>query len=86
MLQENMKDKEDRIHPNHKPIALYRWLLKNYAVPGDKILDTHLGSGSSRIAAHDMGFNFTGFEIDKDYFEAQEKRFKNHIAQLTLTL
>lgn len=73
-------------HPTQKPVALYRWLLKNYAEPGNKILDTHLGSGSSRIAAYDMGFDFTGFEIDKDYFDAQEKRFKNHIAQLTLTL
>lgn len=75
-----------KIHPTQKPIALYKWLLHNYAKAGDKILDTHLGSGSSRIAAHDMGFDFWGYEIDKDYFEAQEKRFKNHIAQLTLSL
>lgn len=81
-----MKNKQDRIHPNEKPIALYKWLLHNYAKAGDKILDTHLGSGSSRIAAHDMGFDFWGYEIDKDYFEAQEKRFKNHKAQLTLSL
>lgn len=77
---------EDKIHPTQKPIKLYKWLLHNYAKAGDKILDTHLGSGSSRIAAHDMGFQFWGYEIDKDYFEAQEKRFKNHIAQLTLSL
>ena len=69
------------IHPCSKPIALYKWLLKNYAKPGDRILDTHLGSGSSRIAAHDMGFDFVGYEIDKDYFDAQEKRFQNHISQ-----
>ncbi len=81
MLQENMKEKEDKIHAFQKPIALYKWLLKNYAKEGDSILDTHLGSGSSRIAAHDMGFDFTGYEIDKDYFEAQEKRFANHIKQ-----
>lgn len=75
---------EGSIHPTQKPIKLYKWLLKNYAKPGDKILDTHLGSGSSRIAAHSMGFDFWGYELDKDYFEAQEKRFKQHIAQLTL--
>lgn len=75
-----------KIHPTQKPIPLYKWLLHNYAKAGDKILDTHLGSGSSRIAAHDMGFEFWGYEIDKDYFEAQEKRFKNHIAQLTLSI
>lgn len=72
------------IHPHQKPILLYKWLLKNYAKEGDKILDTHLGSGSSRIAAYDMGFDFVGYEIDKDYFEAQELRFKNHIAQKKL--
>jgi len=78
------KNKEIRIHPTQKPIALYKWLLKNYAKEGDRILDTHLGSGSSRIAAHDMGFDFVGYEIDKDYFDAQEKRFANHIKQQTL--
>ena len=65
-----------RIHPTQKPVALYRWLLTNYAKQGDKILDTHLGSGSSRIAAHQLGFDFTGFELDKEYFDAAEKRFK----------
>ena len=75
---------ESRIHPTQKPIALYKWLLQNYAKPGDKILDTHLGSGSSRIAAWDMGFDFWGYELDKDYFEAQEKRFAAHIAKPTL--
>jgi site-specific DNA-methyltransferase (adenine-specific) len=73
-------------HPHEKPIGLYRWLLKHYANPGDKILDTHLGSGSSRIAAYDMGFDFTGFEIDESYFIDQEKRFQQHIAQLKLTI
>lgn len=76
----------NRIHPTQKPVALYKWLLSNYAKQGDKILDTHLGSGSSRIAAYEMGFDFTGFELDKDYFEAQEKRYKAHIAQLKLEL
>ena len=75
---------ETRIHPTHKPILLYKWLLHNYANEGDKIVDTHLGGGSSRIAAHDMGFDFWGYELDKDYFEAQEKRFKQHIAQLKM--
>ena len=65
-----------RIHPTQKPVALYRWLLANYTKQGDKILDTHLGSGSSRIAAHQLGFDFTGYEIDKDYFDASEKRFR----------
>ena len=82
MLQEDMKNKEKRIHPTQKPVALYEWLLKEYAKPGDKILDTHVGSGSSRIAAYNLGFDYTGFEIDKNYFKAQEDRFKNHTAQL----
>lgn len=84
MLQQNMKQKEPRIHPTQKPVALYKWLLTNYAKPGDTILDTHLGSGSSRIAAYDLGFDFTGFELDKDYFDAQERRFQNHIRQASL--
>lgn len=84
MLQQNMKDKEHRIHPTQKPIALYKWLLHNYAKPGDKILDTHLGSGSSRIAAYDLGFDFYATELDKDYFDAQEKRFQNFKSQLKL--
>lgn len=73
-----------RIHPTQKPVALYRWLLTNYAKPGDTILDTHLGSGSSRIAAYDLGFDFTGYELDKDYFDAQEERFAIHTAQARL--
>jgi site-specific DNA-methyltransferase (adenine-specific) len=86
MLQGDMKNKETRIHPTQKPIALYKWLLHNYAKQGDKILDTHLGSGSSRIAAFEMGFDFTAFELDTEYYEAQEKRYKAHIAQLKLEL
>jgi len=74
----------NRIHLTQKPVALYDWIFKNYAKPTDKILDTHLGSGSSRIAAHRAGLDFTGCEIDKDYFDAQEKRFKNYISQLRL--
>jgi site-specific DNA-methyltransferase (adenine-specific) len=86
MLQQNMKNKEHRIHPTQKPVALYKWLLSNYAKPGDKILDTHLGSGSSRIAAYDLGFDFYATELDKDYFDAQEKRFQNFKSQLKLDL
>jgi site-specific DNA-methyltransferase (adenine-specific) len=74
-------DYVNKIHPTQKPIAVYRWLLQTYAKDGDTILDTHLGSGSSRIAAYDLGFDFTGYELDKDYFEAQERRFADHIAQ-----
>jgi site-specific DNA-methyltransferase (adenine-specific) len=84
MLQENMAEKESRIHPTQKPVALYRWLLSNYAQPGDTILDTHLGSGSSRIAAHQMGFDFTGYELDPEYFADQEKRFALAIQQQSL--
>jgi len=67
---------EQRIHPTQKPVALYTWLLKNYAKKGDKILDTHLGSGSSRVAAYRMGFDFTGIEIDSDYFLESDVRYK----------
>jgi len=70
-----------RIHPTQKPIALYKWLLQNYAKEGDKILDTHGGSFSSRIAAYDMGFDFTGIELDKEYFDQAEFRFQEHIKQ-----
>lgn len=79
-------DREIKIHPTQKPVALYRWLLHNYAHPGQNILDTHLGSGSSRIAADQLGFDFTGYELDKDYYEAQEQRFKQYKSQLTLAL
>lgn len=72
------------LHPTQKPVRLYKWLLKNYAKPGDKILDTHLGSGSSRIAADQMGFDFWGYELDKDYFEASVKRFNQYKAQTVL--
>ena len=84
MLQQNMKNKEERIHPTQKPVALYEWILQNYASEGDLILDTHVGSGSIRIACDKGGFNFTGFEIDKDYWDAQEKRFSDYKRQLRL--
>jgi site-specific DNA-methyltransferase (adenine-specific) len=84
MLQENMKDKETRIHPTQKPIQLYKWLLKNYAKPEYKIFDSHLGSGSSAIAAYDFGCDFVGCEIDKEYYDAAVKRFENHKLQQTI--
>jgi site-specific DNA-methyltransferase (adenine-specific) len=74
----------NRIHPTQKPVALYRWLLQNYAKPNDKILDTHLGSGSSRIAADMEGFDFYACELDKDYFDASCKRFDEYKKQLKL--
>jgi site-specific DNA-methyltransferase (adenine-specific) len=70
-----------KIHPTQKPIYIYKKILKDFAKEGNKILDTHLGSGSSRIACYDGGFDFVGFELDKDYFEASEQRFKIHIMQ-----
>ena len=84
MLQENMKDKEQRIHPTQKPVALYRWLLKNYAKPGDKIFDSHMGSQSIRIACHQMGFDFWGCELDEDYFKAGCERYENEAKQIRL--
>jgi len=75
----------DRIHPTQKPIKLYEWIYKNYLPEGGKVIDTHLGSGSNRIAADKAGnIDFIGYELDKDYFEAQEKRYKEYKAQLTL--
>jgi len=73
-----------KIHPTQKPVALYKWLLDKYAKPNDKILDTHLGSGSIAIAAHDYGFELTACELDKDYYDSAIKRIKNHVAQQTL--
>ena len=86
MLQQNMKNKEERIHPTQKPIALYLWLLNNYAKQGDKIFDSHVGSGSSRIACDKLGYYFEGCELDIDYWNAQEKRYKDYKSQLTLQL
>lgn len=73
-----------KFHPTQKPIALYEWLLMNYAQEGDKILDTHLGSGSIAIACHNLGFDLTACELDKDYYEAAIKRIENHKAQQRL--
>jgi site-specific DNA-methyltransferase (adenine-specific) len=84
MLQGDMKNKETRIHPTQKPVALYKWLLDKYAKQGDKILDTHLGSGSIAIACHDYGFDLTACELDKEYFDKAMERINNHVAQLKL--
>ena len=75
-----------RIHPTQKPVALYKWLLQNYAKEGDKILDTHLGSGSIAIACHQMDFELTGCELDAEYYNAALKRFKQQTAQLRLAV
>jgi site-specific DNA-methyltransferase (adenine-specific) len=84
MLQQNMKQKETRIHPTQKPVALYQWLLKNYAKPGDKILDTHGGSCSIAIACDIMGFDAVIYEIDLDYYKAAVERFERHKQQQVL--
>ena len=86
MLQQNMKDKEIRIHPTQKPVALYDWTLNKFAKQGDKIFDSHVGSGSSRIACDKHGYYFEGCELDIDYWEAQEKRYKNYKSQLRMQL
>lgn len=84
MRQGDMKNREIRIHPAQKPVALYNWLLQNYATKGQRIPDTHSGSGSSAIAAHYFGCEFAGCEIDKEYYEAACKRVKEQTRQLTL--
>jgi len=84
MLQQDMKNKEIRIHPTQKPVKLYEWLLMNYAKEGDKILDTHLGSGSIAIACHNLGFDLTACELDPEYYNAAIKRIENHKAQQRL--
>ena len=80
----NNPQKEKKIHPTQKPIALYKWLLEKYAKPTDKILDTHLGSGSIAIACHDYGFDLTACELDKEYFDKAMTRINNHVAQTKL--
>lgn len=77
----NMQGQPGRFHPTQKPVELYEWILTRFAKEGDKILDTHLGSGSSRIAAYNLGFDFVGCEIDPTYFQLQEQRFAEHTAQ-----
>jgi len=85
MLQGNMKNKEIRIHPTQKPVALYDWIYSKYLPEGGKVIDTHLGSGSNRIAADKTGnIDFLGYELDKEYFEAQEKRWTEYKMQQKL--
>lgn len=84
MLQQDMKNKQQKIHPTEKPYQLYKFCLEKYAKPNDKILDTHLGSGSIAIACHDYGFELTAAELDKDYYNAAVKRIQNHVAQTSL--
>lgn len=83
-MQGNKNLNEQRIHPTQKPVALYDWIFKNYAKPGEKILDTHMGSGSSRIAAYEAGVYFIGFEVDPFYFDREEERFKEYTNQMSL--
>ena len=80
----HVQNREVRIHATQKPVKLYEWLLMNYAKEGDKILDTHLGSGSIAIASHNLGYDLTACELDKEYFEAAMKRLNNHTAQLRI--
>ena len=82
--QTGLETYSNKIHPTQKPVALYKWLLSRYAKPGDKILDTHGGSGSICIACHDLGYDLTWMELDADYYEAAVARYKNHAAQATL--
>jgi site-specific DNA-methyltransferase (adenine-specific) len=84
MLQQDMKNKEIRIHPTQKPVKLYEWLLMNYAKEGDKILDTHLGSASIALACHNLGFELTACELDKEYYDASIKRIKDHVSQIRM--
>jgi len=84
MLQHDMKNKEQRIHPTQKPVKLYEWLLMNYAKENDKILDTHLGSGSIALACHNLGFDLTACELDTEYYNNALKRLKQHQQQLTM--
>ena len=86
MLQGDMQNKEFRIHPTQKPVALYKWLLMNYAKQGDKILDTHVGSASSLIACYDMGFDYVGFELDEEYWKAAQKRIEENKAQIRMVI
>ena len=85
MLQENMKNKESRIHPTQKPVALYEWLLNRYANPNDVILDTHVGSASSLIACHNTNHKFVGFELDEYYYKVSKQRLDTEMAQMRLS-
>jgi len=77
-------NKEERIHPTQKPVRLYEWLLDNYAKEGDRILDTHLGSGSIALACHNRGYSLDAYEIDEEYYNAATERLRVHQSQLTI--
>ena len=79
-------ERTKKIHPTQKPVKLYEWLLMNYAKEGDRILDTHLGSGSIAIACHNLGFDLVGCELDTDYFEAAQNRLEQHQSQLRIPM
>lgn len=84
MLQENMKNKEKRIHPTQKPVALYEWLINKFAKPDDIILDTHVGSASSLIACHNTQHQYVGFEIDEKYYKMAKQRLDQETAQMNI--
>lgn len=84
MLQEDMKNKEYRIHPTQKPVKLYEWLLQTFAKEGQIILDTHVGSASSLVACRKLNYQFVGFEIDEDYYNLASERLKTEGAQMTI--
>ena len=84
MIQGDMKNKEQRIHPTQKPIKLYEWILANYAKPGQRILDTHLGSGSSAIACNNLNYEIVGCELDVDYYKAACQRVQKATEQMRL--
>ncbi|WP_373031644.1 DNA methyltransferase [Sulfurovum sp.] len=84
MFKRSVLKEQNKIHPTQKPVQLYKWILQNYAEQGHKVIDTHLGSGSSAIAAHYFGCDFTGLEIDVDYFEAAKKRLDKETRQMAL--
>ncbi len=84
MLQGDMKNKDYRFHPTQKPTRLYDWILKRYAKRGDKILDTHVGSGASLIACHNAGMNYVGFEINENYYKEAKRWIENETAQLNI--
>ena len=84
MLQGDMANKEERIHPTQKPVALYKWLLTNYAKPGDTILDTHVGSASSLIACEELGFDYVGFEINEKFYEMAAQRINEFNQQIRM--
>jgi site-specific DNA-methyltransferase (adenine-specific) len=84
MFRYSVQNEQNKIHPTQKPVALYKWILDKYAKQGDKILDTHLGSGSIAIAVHDYGFDLTACELDREYYDKAIQRIKNHVSQQKL--